>query len=263
MTTVYIDRQFLFSFLINFALLYVTAKISRSRVKASVLAIGAAVCALYTAGQYIPYINRAYGMPLNIIFSIFTVYIVFKFKSIVSFIKILAVFYLVTFAFAGCVYAAMNFFGENNIYLLIISFVLAYFIVTIATFYAKKRTANNSCIQKMTISYNGKSVTVPCMHDTGNGLCEPLSGSPAIVVSMECITELLPADMLIRLLNKKYSVKFKIIPYTSLGNSGAYMLGFKPDKVTIEGKEVESCYIAVYEKRISKDDSYRALYGNI
>lgn len=61
-----------------------------------------------------------------------------------------------------------------------------------------------------------------------------------------------------------YNYKFKIIPFTSLGNDNGVLLGFKPDYIKIYDEEIhikDNVIIGIYTGKLSKSNLYTSLIG--
>ena len=61
----------------------------------------------------------------------------------------------------------------------------------------------------------------------------------------------------------EWLTKFRIIPFKSLGNENALMIGFKPDEFNIEYNEekqiIKELIIGIYNKKLSQYGEYSAL----
>ena len=62
-----------------------------------------------------------------------------------------------------------------------------------------------------------------------------------------------------------YKLKFRIIPFSSLGKQNGLLLGFIADKVIINLEETKSelsnIIIGIYEKNLTKNGLYTGLVG--
>lgn len=109
------------------------------------------------------------------------------------------------------------------------------------------------------IELDGKSITLPYFCDSGNLLRDPIGGRPAIVIERSTASGLvtLPssacdASMLGMACEHSLKRRLRLLPAATVFGSGL-MLGFLPDKVTIEHdgarREVDAV-IAVTDERI-------------
>ena len=112
------------------------------------------------------------------------------------------------------------------------------------------------------------------MIDTGNLLKEPISKCDVIIVEKESLTEIVSQDVLKDIdiiLNGKWidstdihSYKFKLIPFSSLGNDNGLLIGFKPDYIKIYGEEEcirDDVLVGIYNGKLSKSNLYTSLIG--
>jgi hypothetical protein len=88
------------------------------------------------------------------------------------------------------------------------------------------------------------------MCDSGNFLREPASGRPVIITGYSTLCPLLPPELHYAFRRKntaalgeidmKYMKHVRIIPISTVGHSGI-LLGFLPDKITVDGIERDAC----------------------
>lgn len=128
----------------------------------------------------------------------------------------------------------------------------------IAVFLAACRTfADRRHIYDVVLTENGEEIAARALFDTGNLLCDPLSGKPVSV--MEDTGE-------IRKWMEKYPQKYRIIPYQSIGNSHGIMEGIVVDELMIqkEGEQVvkRGTIVALYEGRLSKNGDFRMILNH-
>lgn len=61
-----------------------------------------------------------------------------------------------------------------------------------------------------------------------------------------------------------YEYRFKIIPFSSLGNDNGVLLGFKPDYIKVHEEEIyfkNNVIIGIYSGKLSKTNLYTSLIG--
>ncbi len=106
----------------------------------------------------------------------------------------------------------------------------------------------------VSVTEGGKTVSFPCLYDSGNHLVEPFSGAPVAVVEREALGALG--------LEERTGPGWRVIPFDSLGGAGL-LSAFRPERVSIhiEGRTVpvNGCFVALWEKGFSAD--YRGLLG--
>lgn len=114
----------------------------------------------------------------------------------------------------------------------------------------------------MTVTHNGKSVTVTALFDSGNLLREPVSGKNVTVLEWDEARKLFDADLEFEdIENHIADLKLRAVPYHSFGNGRDIIFAFAADKISIpeEKKECEKEYIGLYNGRLSKNSEYHAL----
>lgn len=128
------------------------------------------------------------------------------------------------------------------------------------------------------VMFDGVIRSVTALVDTGNRLRDPLTGEPVIVIERECVQHVLPRHLqpsieqmatgdlsaVTRLLaSEKWSARFRIIPFSSLGNDHGLLVGFRPDavRVTVDGEQVEvgPCILGICKGPLDPDGVYKAL----
>ena len=111
----------------------------------------------------------------------------------------------------------------------------------------------------------------------GNLLKEVISNLPVIIVEKNILKNLIDNWVLENtknILNGKFlandnldlhKYKFKIIPFSSLGNQNGLLLGFKPDNIKVysDGEIIEKeAIIGIYEDSLSgRTNDYNAIIG--
>ena len=112
--------------------------------------------------------------------------------------------------------------------------------------------------------------------DSGNLLKEPISNQDVIVVQKSSLEDLIDKKILneatsmikgslIGDMSKElYEYKFKVIPFSSLGNENGVLIGFKPDYIKIYSDEEiikKDVIIGIYDGALSKTNLYTSLIG--
>jgi len=109
---------------------------------------------------------------------------------------------------------------------------------------------------KLTITRQGKTVTLPAKIDTGPTLTEPFSGTPAIVADRRALGAILPPNFGMQ--STENAVSIRLIPFSSLGADGV-LPAFRPDAASLSGISIE-CWVAVTDRTLSAG-SFQALVG--
>jgi stage II sporulation protein GA (sporulation sigma-E factor processing peptidase) len=124
------------------------------------------------------------------------------------------------------------------------------------------------------IFYNSKSIKLKTMIDSGNLLKDPISNNDVIIVEKNSLIGIIDSDLLNHMddiLNGKWldngnihNYKFKLIPFSSLGNENGIILGFKPEYIKIydeEEKLRKEVIVGIYPGKLTKTNLYTSLIG--
>ncbi len=291
---VYIDVLFVVNLIINYILLWTTGKLSRIRISHLRLLIGAVVGAIYAVIMFFPNFQIYYTMIAKILFSIILVALAFNIARIKEFVKVLGVFYIVSFTFGGAALGLFYFtdagvfvgalLSNGVIYfnlpwkILLISSVMAYMIIRVTWHFIQTRINKKNLHIPLCIMFDNKSICVKALIDTGNALYDPISKFPVIIVEFQAIKDLLPQEIqeifhkccendlnLISAIisNSDWISRFRLIPFSSLGKENGLLIGFKPDEIeVVEGstkRDLQDIIVGIYNKKLSKDETYKAL----
>ena len=128
---------------------------------------------------------------------------------------------------------------------------------------------------KVSLYYEGKSVTGMALIDTGNQLKDWLTNCPVTVVQKDFIDKLLAENTKKRIEQYQKAEwsgkdaflntepKLKYIPYHSLGNEHGMMVGMYFDKMTVflkgEKKEIRHPLIGIYIGKLSENQEYQII----
>ncbi len=107
-----------------------------------------------------------------------------------------------------------------------------------------KRKKAEQSFKTVKITAFGKTVTLNCLADSGNLLCEPFGKRRVTLVKRSVIENILPSDYMgdaysyILKLSPELAAKFRLIPAKTV--TGEEMLtGFIPDRMIVGGNEVD------------------------
>lgn len=281
--------------IINYLILLVTAKFSKGKTSNLRLLLGAFLGASYVIVLIIyPGIKIYYTTIAKIVLSFAIIAVSFDIDKIITLFKLLAIFYISTFIFAGAAFAFIYFnqssgFVKNGIVyvfwnskwtVLFLSIVMVGIIVRIFWEILQSKFIKEKQLIPIKIVFEKRIIGLAALVDTGNSLHDPLTNIPVVIVEFNAIKELLPADIksifeecceedLTRVTAIVYKSswfsRFRLIPFTSLGKENGMLIGFKPDYIEIgeeEGRKgISDVIVGIYNKSLSKDKLYKALLG--
>ncbi len=293
---VYLDVIILENIVINYLILMVTMKFSKNRASNLRLLLGSLVGTAYLLLMILLPTMRIYTTILSkILLSMAITAVTFNFTKISAFLKTLAVFYGVTFLFAGAGFAFMYFnqsggVVKNGVMMsplsilntkwseLAFAIILVLIILRVIWDVIQSKFLREKLLVSLKIAFDSKATDMFALVDTGNSLHDPLSNLPVIVVEFSALKELLPEDIR-QIFEKQFEndltsitsaiscsswhSRFRLIPFTSLGRENGMLIGFRPDYIEIgsesDKKGIRDVIIGIYNRALSKNDKYRAL----
>jgi stage II sporulation protein GA (sporulation sigma-E factor processing peptidase) len=288
---IYVDVLFLENIIINYLVLALTARFVKRDVRALRKFLGALVGAIYVilliAKPELKFYN---SIMAKFLLSLFIIAITFNFKKPINFVKAVAAFYGVSFIFAGSGLAFEYMLNEGDFFdiglvkidskwtVLLMSLIVAVIIGKVLWEIVSFSASRSKLILSVKIIFGEKEVKIKALLDTGNSLIEPFNGLPVIVAEIDALKSVLPEDIfnickngngemiekIAETISQSYWMcRFRLIPFTSIGNQSGMLLGFKPDKVLVSEKEgekiVNDSIIALYNKELSNGQGYKAL----
>ena len=256
--TVYIDVLVGVNLFINYFLLLAVSKFLSITVKRMRLFAAAALGAAYSLTILLPEVNLFLSFMIKLVMAATIVLAAYSFCGVKQFLRQLAAFYIISFAFAGFMLALWFFIAPQGLIiknsvvyfnisplLLIILTVICYLIIR-AINRLTGRQAPDEIFCRMKIDYDGKSVSFIGKVDTGNSLTEPFSNYPVVVVYDQCVESLIPEED---------SGKIRLVPFQAV-SGGGLLPAFKPDLLTVIcGKkqiEIHNVYIAVTKSKLGE-----------
>lgn len=290
--TIYLDVILLENLCMNYIILFATGLIHKVKIKAWKLFVASLIGGIYSILSFAPVLKIYTNFLFKVILSVVMVYISFHPQNVKQLFKELIIFYLVSFAFGGCAFALLYFIrpqdilarngvltGTYPIKIALLGGIVGFVIVNIAFKVVKGKLSKKDMFCNISIFINGKEKEIKAFIDTGNLLKDPISGIPVIVVEVSELEEMIPKEIVENLneilqgkdtkvlteIPEDYKLKFRIIPFSSLGKQNGLLLGFIADKVIINLEETKAelsnIIIGIYEKNLTKNGLYTGLVG--
>ena len=198
MDVIYLDSLFGLNLLIDYCLVLVSARVCGVVLHRWRYALAALIGALYAALMVLPgfgwlangMMKLALGAAMALI----------AFGGEVHLVRCTVVFFAVSAAFGGAVYAASMLAGVSpgsgalvtvSGRVLALSFAACYAAVSLV--FRRRAMAADREVRTVTVTLAGRSVTLRALRDSGNDLHDPVSGLPAAVVERAAVLPLFPA----------------------------------------------------------------------
>ncbi|MBQ1935427.1 MAG: sigma-E processing peptidase SpoIIGA [Clostridia bacterium] len=277
---VYADVLFLINFIINVLLLQATALLGKCQRVAGRMIFGAALGAVYAVCMFFPRLHLFYTLLFKLVFGSVLMALVFRPVRLSAFLRISGIFYAVSFLFGGAVFGVMLLTDAGIMSRAIIQNGVLYFDLPAGVLFgtvslcllgvwvwrktAPLRLRKQSLYREVQVSYDGKTVSLQALVDTGNTLTDPLTLTPVMIAELDALRELLPpcpTFSIEELSVGAMATRLRVIPFTSLGTKHGLLLGFRPDAVTIAANTYYDVVVGLYEHHLSDDRSYNALVG--
>lgn len=263
MKTVYADDTFVLNLIVDYFILLATAKLwalplKRKRFLA-VAALGALYAVLLLWPQFRPMLaTPAAKLGLGLLMTMLA------YGAGSGLIKRYVVFLLVSAAFGGAVYAASllagvqpedGLFGTVSMRVLALSFAACYCALTFFFRRFKKRSVRE--MHRIEVKLCNKSAAFTALDDTGNELYDPISGLSVMVVGKGEAEKLLPPVLSDALADgpavfmealpyfEALRPRFRLVPYSAVGQRSALLPVFRPDSIKIDGIPVENLLVGL------------------
>ncbi|MBQ1412876.1 MAG: sigma-E processing peptidase SpoIIGA [Clostridia bacterium] len=266
--TVYVDVLLAINFFVNYFLLLSSGRILRIRISRTRLCLAAVLGAVSSLTLFLPRMDAVKGTLFKLAVSAVMVLAAFGWGGGRRFARQMLVVCAVTLGFGGTMLALWltlspgGMVYRNGVIYFPLSplFVMGatagcYAVITVAGKIASRMELRGR-ICEAAMTYGSRTVSLRLLCDTGNGLSEPFSGAPVIVVRQSAVAGLLPEGFT-RLSSRlpdggeALPRHVRLIPYATVGGGGL-LAAFRPDRLVIyDGKREitpEGCYIAVSEQ---------------
>ncbi len=290
-TYVYVDVILLENLIMNYLILWSTARLTRYNYSKVNLVIASLLGAVYAVLSYFPGYNYLFSFFMKVLFSILIVIVAYTPAHFHLLLKLTGIFYIVSFVFGGAAFGLFYFINglslTNNgisfikdfpIKVLVVAIIIAYITIKYSWDYVQHRIKRERLIVKVELSFEKKQLCLDALVDTGNSLKDPITNVPVMITDYSVIKVLLPDDVqkifeqsgendlnaIAEIMSiSKWATRFRVIPFKSLGRENGMLVGFRPDVVTIFDSDrriqLNNIVIAIYRKNLSKDGEYSAL----
>ena len=295
MPVIYIDVVWLVNFVMDGVLLVTTGWIMRRPIRTGRIVLGALIGACYSLLLFFPSLSGLTTWPGKALVSLLMVGIGVKRQSWLDLARLCALFYFVSFVFAGAAIALH--FAVPGVSLTKVASVSANGIavetsmeslallvaipVGIALFkYIVRRLRQTHLRAGMEYRVHAvfQNVTIQCVGlvDSGNQLRDPISRRPVCFVDGEVMYPVLPKPIqtalraggdVVRALSEMTSdacYAFTLVPFRGAGGIGQLTIALAPDHLELEKNGhrftvKESCLFAVNPTRLSVDNRFQAI----
>ena len=208
MQTVYIDLYFFINFSMDFLCLYLTARILSERLSPLRGILASVIGGVYACSALLLGVGGVGGFAVDLAFGLIITAVALAKKGSVGRVFLQAlVFAATSTALGGIMTALFYLFNKTGIFDFVketdgdgisvwIFFILALISGVLTLLGGKGLTKRLSASEVMVeITIGGRTVTLRGISDSGNLLCEPLSGKPCVIVDRARLASVLPSEL--------------------------------------------------------------------
>ncbi len=255
----------------NMAVFGATALITKQPVKITRLVSGSVLGAIYACLLFGTDWKLLGFFITKLLFGAIVTATVFKPSGLRSLIKKTALFHLVTVIYGLLIMGVLYFTDigltiggavKNGVFY----FNIPLWFVLLATLAAPpaayilqnklSRTPVRDCFI-LSIEHRGKKVTLTALADTGNFMKDPYNGNDVIIAEATSVLPLFEEISLPR--SGDLPLGFKLIPYSSVGNSSSLLPGFVPDRISADGHLLIRATVAIFDGKLCQTGDYNAI----
>lgn len=266
MQTVYADVLVILNTYVNFALLRLTGLIDRRNVGRLRIFLAALLGGLYSLIILCDGLSNVVVFLSRTAVSALMVLLAFGFGCVRKYLRDFAVFFGVSFIFAGLMLALWLFaapkgmiFNNGTVYFrfdtitLLTMTAVSYAVVRLIFLFGEKKTSKGR-IYDLSIKIGDCQISCSALSDSGSSLRDWYSSEPVILICPTLI-EKLPEELL------KNETKTRVIPVKTAGGETLIKI-FKPDSIHIKGidfeNETKGAYIGISKAPLTNGE-FRAV----
>jgi stage II sporulation protein GA (sporulation sigma-E factor processing peptidase) len=281
---VYVDIMFLINLVMDFFIMWATAKLVGVKIVLQRLLAAALLGAIYSVGSVFPELSTWYDFPIKIIFSALLVILAFWPDSWKQFFKLWGYFYGVSFAMAGATIGSSYLFkslpqaaNSGFSYLWLGGGICcALFLGTYGDRIMRERVIPQVMNCPVAVRFGSNWCEGSGFIDTGNNLIDPLTNRPVVIAEYQLISACFPVDvrtaletnrlqgdLFDALADTSWAHRVRMIPFTSIGKSHGLMVGVRSDELAVQAgnKRLTKAGVVVglYLEKISPEGSFQML----
>jgi len=287
---VYADVVFFVNIIMNGIILLLTAWITSVTYKVWRILLAATIGSFYVLVGIAPGFMSVNHMLFKFIMPLILIIVAFGIKPGRLLVFLMASFYIVAFILGGAVVGWLYFWQTTTfsgslivfpatlswIHLLLgTSIGISLMIIVVRRMLPLMTRRHN--LYQVRLEYEGRTVELTGMLDTGNGLYTVIGRKPAILVNRYALEPILSEQVVAFLRNNTSEMwltnldkcvdlawlsRIQIIPYHAIG-SRSMLLAFRPDRFMISGKvgfiDASDMVIGIYSGTFSGDGAYAVL----
>ena len=248
---IYVDVLIIINIYANFFLLKTTARLTHSPVKNGRCIAAAVLGSLFSLIILLPRMGALLLLAIRLLSAALMIVVTFGKKPYEPLFEKGLVFLFVCFIFAGVEYGlsvlsdGQNMIWHNSVLYvnislltLVISTIISYAAISFFRYYLDGK---NSSDEKyiVTITKNGRTISLDAVGDTCNNLTDVFTGKPVIVCgksSLSGLFEISELDAVLSVDNTDYISGWRLIPFSTIASEGM-LRTFQPESVIVRSQE--------------------------
>lgn len=270
---IYIDMLLALNWWIDFLLLLGVRRAVGGYGGSWRLAVGALVGALSCLVLFLPPMTVWLSLLVRLAAAALTVTVAFRRRSWRDWGRRVLLLFALSAGLAGLCGALYFFLAPQGFYvfngvvyysvpplLLVALTVVCYGLLWLSEQFLRRR-APREHLFRVRLTHAGRTVTFPCLYDSGNHLAEPFSGRPVLVVERGVAAQLFDRTPTVEELPAEKG--WRLIPYDTLGGGGVLPSFLTDGAVVLLGdgpRPLPPCYVAVCD-RLGRGE-YHGLMGS-
>ena len=236
MVTVYVDILFILNAVVDFFIITVTVKLTKSQSSLLREILSALLAAVFSLYIFLPKSNSFIEILMRIIPSVTAILVACGYNNFKSFIRRTAVFYAVSYFYAGVMLGLWlllkpkNFVINNGVVyfnfsplVLLLSAVFCYVLITLVSKLAKRHAPHARRVQ-ITVKTDKTSAIGTALVDTGNSVSDIFSGLPVIIVGRKFARKIFGAAVCFEVSalggGSQVLSPARLIPYNTIAGDG-------------------------------------------
>ncbi len=275
--SVYLDLVFALNFGVNYLLLRATARLGAAAIRNRRLLLSSLVGALYAILVWLPHCGWLKLIPCKLLCA--GLMLLAAFGPHRATLRLAAVFGAITLVLCGAVYGVALLqngtvrYRENALFYPVSFFTLLLTAAAVSLacrLLLPRLTHAPDSLVPVTLCRNGRTVQLTALRDSGNTLCDPISGAQVLTVYWQAAKRLFPTELSLTaedfaapaaLALRLQAEAPRLIPYRAVGIRSGLLLAL-PCKITIE-KETKLGLVAFSPTPVSDGGAYDALTGGV
>lgn len=252
--TAYMDGVFLLNFLVDVLLLFAATRLCGFPVKLYRVLLAGVLGGIYGASCLLPgfyFLGNVYWRMVSLGLIAATAY-----GISLSAARRGLIFAFLSLALGGAVMGL----GKGGV----VEIISAAGVITLLCFIGFRGRVGGNHYLPVELSYGDKQIRITALQDTGNTLCDPITGRQVLVVGADVaqqLTGLSPQQLRTPIETIGKLPGLRLIPYRSIG-SNSFLLAINLPKVKI-GSWQGSTLVALAPDFLSPEGAYQALTGGV